>query len=324
MVLWLAAQPESAKLAAASAANAELSMGREASGDVAKIIPAPEGTEGLDSTADVDNDDIQVDPHAGYRRDLTTAKGATMLVESFANNHDLGGNAPDDWRPRRLGPKPPAGFVEATGQAHLRLLAACGVPAGLATDADGTSQREGFRRWWLTVVDPVVALIEHELTVKLERPVSLEPDPIRLWHGVPGDGGSEAGRRRHGPIHRAGRGWSRAMMFKTLHPLVIPRAVVGLDPGDPIYVSGEDHTGVTYMGSDGDAFVMVPAGPATLTLGDRRNAEEVSIVMQGRDCLLHPEGRVSRVTPFWADLLLIREMGHRERCALEEWRRLTS
>lgn len=171
---------QSAKLSAISAANAELSMGREAGGDVAKIIPAPDGTEGPDSTSDIDNDDTQVDPHAGYRKDLARAKGATMLVESMANNHDMGGNPPDDWRPRRLGPEPPAGFVDATEQAHLRLLAACGVPAGLATDADGTSQREGFRRWWLTVVEPVVANLNYELTLKLERPVSLKLDNYAL------------------------------------------------------------------------------------------------------------------------------------------------
>ena len=165
-----------AKLSADSAANSELSMGREAGGDVARIVPAPEGAEGDDSTSEVDNDGYQVDPHAGYRKDLAAAKGATMLVESMANNHDLGGRAPNDWEPRRLGPAPPAGFVEATEQAHHRLLGALGVPVGLATDADGTSQREGYRRWWLTVVDPVVAILEHELSEKLERPITLKMD----------------------------------------------------------------------------------------------------------------------------------------------------
>ena len=165
-----------AKLSADTAANTELSMGREAGGDVARIIPAPEGTEGDDSTSDADNDDNQHDPHAGYRKDLASARGGTMLVESMANNHDMGGKAPDDWQPRRLGPAPPAGFVDATEQAHHRLLGALGVPVGLATDADGTSQREGLRRWWLTVVDPVVCMLEHELSMKLERPITLELD----------------------------------------------------------------------------------------------------------------------------------------------------
>ena len=90
-----------AKLSADSAANSELSMSREAGGDVAKIIPAPEGPEGDDSTADMDNDDYQIDPHAAYRRDLAAAKGATMLVESMANNHDLGGKGAE-----RLGAPP--------------------------------------------------------------------------------------------------------------------------------------------------------------------------------------------------------------------------
>ena len=165
-----------AKLSADSAANSELSMSREVGGDVAKIIPAPEGPEGDDSTAGMDNDDYQIDPHAAYRRDLAAARGATMLVESMANNHDLGGKAPNDWEPRRLGPAPPAAFVDATDQAHHRLLGALGVPVGLATDADGTSQREGYRRWWLTVVDPTVAILEHELSEKLERPVTLKLD----------------------------------------------------------------------------------------------------------------------------------------------------
>ena len=43
----------------------------------------------------MDNDGYQIDPHAAYRKDLAAARGATMLVESMANNHDLGGKAPE-------------------------------------------------------------------------------------------------------------------------------------------------------------------------------------------------------------------------------------
>ena len=101
-----------------------------------------------------------------------------MLVESTANVHDLGGQAPArDWVPHHVsarnhhpvGSKPPA-------TAHHRLLAALGVPVGLATDADGTSQREGLRRWWMTVVEPTVSILEYELTTKLDRPITLELD----------------------------------------------------------------------------------------------------------------------------------------------------
>ena len=168
---------DAARLAAITAAATELSMGREAAGDVAKILTLPEAAEGADSTDDDDNDDSQSDPHAGYRSDLGNAKGATMLVESTANVHDLGGQAPArDWVASRLGPEPPPGWVEATRDSHHRLLAALGVPVGLATDADGTSQREGLRRWWMTVVEPTVSILEYELTTKLDRPITLELD----------------------------------------------------------------------------------------------------------------------------------------------------
>ena len=113
-------------------------------------------------------------------------------------------------------------------------------------------------------------------------------------------------------------------MTEHLHHLVIPRAVVGLRPGEPIYTTAESFAGCTYMGSSGVAIAMVPAGPLTLTLGDKRNAATVSIEMQGRDCYLHPEGRVSRVTPHWADLIEIREMSHEQKVELERWRQLTS
>ena len=113
-------------------------------------------------------------------------------------------------------------------------------------------------------------------------------------------------------------------MNPTLHYLVIPRHLTGLEPGQAIYIDGEDFAGVTFMGSRGAAFALVPAGTLTLTLGDARNAPTAVIEMQARDCYLHPEGRVSRVTPYWAALLEIREMGHTERCELEQWRQVST
>ena len=114
-------------------------------------------------------------------------------------------------------------------------------------------------------------------------------------------------------------------MNEVLHHLIIPRGVVGLEPGAPIYVSRDGATvGSTYMGSGGVAIAMVAAGECTLTLGDARNAETVVIEMLGRDCYLHPEGRVSRTTPYWSALIEIREMGHQRRCELEQWRASTT
>ena len=46
----------------------------------------------------------------------------------------------------------------------------------LFIDSDGTSQREGVRRWHLGTVIPLADLVAHELTAKLETPVRLRFD----------------------------------------------------------------------------------------------------------------------------------------------------
>ena len=50
------------------------------------------------------------------------------------------------------------------------VLNACGVPVSLATDADGTSQRESFRRFLTTGLEPVGELVAEELAAKLDTP----------------------------------------------------------------------------------------------------------------------------------------------------------
>ena len=60
------------------------------------------------------------------------------------------------------------------------VLAACGTPPSLFTDADGTSQREALWRWHLGTVLPLARLLEHELTLKLDTPVELKFDSYAL------------------------------------------------------------------------------------------------------------------------------------------------
>lgn len=159
------------------AANVELSLSREAGGDVAKVLPMPMGGQGDDE----DDASDTSDPMKGLRDDLSAAKGRSLLVESTANNHDMGGRAPqDDWKPRRVGPEFTPDEATVATDAHQRLLNATGTPIGLVTDADGTSQREGLRRWHMGIVVPVARLIEAELTDKLERPCRLRFDPYPL------------------------------------------------------------------------------------------------------------------------------------------------
>ena len=46
----------------------------------------------------------------------------------------------------------------------------------LFTDADGTAQREAWRRWHLGTVQPLAKLLAHELTLRLETTVKLRLD----------------------------------------------------------------------------------------------------------------------------------------------------
>ena len=85
-----------------------------------------------------------------------------------------------DWVAARLGPAPTEALVQLAQDAFLRLVAVSGAPVALFTDADGTSQRESMRRWHLTTVLPIAKLIEHELSMALDAPVSLEFDSYAL------------------------------------------------------------------------------------------------------------------------------------------------
>ena len=72
-----------------------------------------------------------------------------------------------------------------------RMVAACGASVSLFTDADGTAQREAWRRWHLGTVQPLARLLAHELTLRLETddqaPARQVPDrPRRAGRRVQG------------------------------------------------------------------------------------------------------------------------------------------
>ena len=142
---------------------------------MASLIVTPEGT-------DTDSKDDS-DPWAGVREDLKSARGGLALLESTAHG---GGDGPSaapkrDWDPRRLGPSPTEAMVKLADAAFSRMLAACGVPPSLFLgNADGTAQREGLRRWHMSVVVPITRLLEFELRARFEVDVSLRHDGYAL------------------------------------------------------------------------------------------------------------------------------------------------
>ena len=162
---------QSARETGALAANLEKRLGEEAGGAVAHILPIPQdGGSGEDD-----------DPLAMLKADIAGAKGRTILTETTAAAWGEGMSAAPkaDWKANRLGAHPPDVLRGLRSEAGMAVLSACGVPVSLATDADGTSQRESWRRFVMGAVEPLLEIVGEELERKLETTISF--DLTGLW-----------------------------------------------------------------------------------------------------------------------------------------------
>ena len=149
----------------------ETRLGEEAGGPVGHVLPVPaDGGDGGDE-----------DPLASFKADLAGAKGRTILAETTTAGWGEGRQAAPqtDYRPQRFGAAVPDSSVTLRSQAAESVLSACGVPVSLVTDADGTSQREAWRRFVMGSVEPLLALVGEEVAAKLDMRVSF--DLSRLW-----------------------------------------------------------------------------------------------------------------------------------------------
>ncbi len=63
----------------------------------------------------------------------------------------------------------------------MSVLDAGGVPRALAESAEGTAAREGWRRFVMGSVEPLLAIVREELAVKLDVP-ALAFDLRPCWH----------------------------------------------------------------------------------------------------------------------------------------------
>ena len=150
----------------------ERSLADESAGPLAQLLAIPQdGGSGE-----------QGDPLSDLKRDIRAARGKALLVETTASGWDAGrAAAPQrDWKSARLGPAPPEALATIAQQTFERVLAACGTPASMFTDSDGTAQREALRRWHLGTVLPMARMVEHELSAKLEAEVRLKFDGYPL------------------------------------------------------------------------------------------------------------------------------------------------
>lgn len=165
---WLGIPPLGwARATGTLAAGLEQRLGEEAGGPVGHVIAVPQGP---------DDPASETDPLDNLRVDLANARGATVLSETTAAGWDAGkAGAPQrDYVPARFGADPPAALPELRRDSFAAVLAACGVPPDLAVVSTAQGQREAFRRFLTTGLEPLGELVADELAAKLDGPVAFD------------------------------------------------------------------------------------------------------------------------------------------------------
>ena len=226
-----------ASLAGKLSASVAASLAEEAGTTTGFLLPLP-----------VDGDDPTV---TGLKADLRSAGGGLHLVESVRSMHaGSAGSAPArDWAPQRLGPNPPAAEVALFTAASNEVLSACGVPVGMVgASAEGTSQRESYRRFLHATIGPLARLVQDELRDKLDDPdLVLSFDSLFAGGpGRPGAGVPESRGRGHGP--RQGRGAGGAHGVGTHDASARSSSGVDVDErvrSDPLSPAGHRHASET-------------------------------------------------------------------------------
>ena len=164
-----------ARLTGSLAANLEARLGEEAGAAVGAFLPVPAPQGAADGTP--------ADKLASLRADIRGAKGKAVILETTSAGWGDGRTAAPqaDWIQRRFGANPPKELGELRRAAGAAVWQACGIPASLlAVDADGTAQREAYRRFIMATIQPALDGLADELARKLDAP-GLGFDLSGLW-----------------------------------------------------------------------------------------------------------------------------------------------
>ena len=161
---WLGVPPLGWASATASLAGGlERTLADESQAPSAQLVPIP--ADGGDGSTD--------DPLASLKSDIAAAKGRALLVETTQAGYGAGptGAPKRDWQQSRIGFEPPDIARAVRSDVFQNVAAACNVPGVLLDPrAEGTSQREGLRRFAHLALEPLGALVAAELAAKLDRP----------------------------------------------------------------------------------------------------------------------------------------------------------
>ena len=152
-----------ARSTGALAGRLEDGLSNEAGGSAAYLLPVPQdGGDGGDD-----------DPLKRLKSDIALAKGKVTLVETTSAGwgEGAGGKPARDWEQKRVGADWPDVLRATRKDVFENVAAACGVPGVLLDPrAEGTSQREGLRRFAHLAIEPLAELVAAELRMKLDAP----------------------------------------------------------------------------------------------------------------------------------------------------------
>ena len=148
-----------ASLTGELSARVEQALSDEARFASAQLVPMPEGQQADDDEANK----------------VRALRGRLLLVETTAGGHgDRAGAPRGDWQQQRLGMNPPAGEIELRSEVQTAILMACGIPPSLVTvPADGSGQRESYRRFLHATIAPVAKIAAQGLSEALDSTISL-------------------------------------------------------------------------------------------------------------------------------------------------------
>ena len=152
---WIGVSPiNRATLTANLISGIETSLGREMNGPVGSVLPLPAGQ------------------RDALKEDLKTLNGHMAMVDSVSDWADSTTRRPTaDWQQKRIGPMITAESVALWSRVQDSILDCCGVPSSLAgASSDGTAQREAYRRFAASTIEPVLRVVSEELRDKLNAP----------------------------------------------------------------------------------------------------------------------------------------------------------
>lgn len=141
----------------------ETRLKQEAGATSAYVVP--------DVTVDPNDPTSSASTTKTLRSDLKAAKGGIVLAPSmWGYAGDAAGRPAADWGQRRIGAEPPDVLRLLRTDAGRSVMAACGCPESLFTDADGTAQREAWRRFCHGSVKPLARIVEAAVRDALDVP----------------------------------------------------------------------------------------------------------------------------------------------------------